>query len=410
MNIKMAMPTLKIVPTLLLCASFLMLLFSLPASNILLILFIGVMVFRYYRDPQFFFSPNRLGWLFILIFFFHVVSFLWTEDTDRYVKFIERNLSWIIFPIVLSDKSQKTIDLELFKKIIFIGLVLFTLINEMAIIIDFFTTTAHEKTVRLFFSRYYQLGNAIRISGIHYPYLSLYCTIAMVFGLSVLKRANNPFWTATGILLLLFYNFQLGSRLFFVINFLLFFYACAIIFFKGNMYLRVFLICFLAGSFWFAKPILAHSYARFVSRLEATFEPRNAPSEFYRPDRWKICLGLIQDNLLLGVGPADIEKELQIKYKENDFKISVLEKYNTHNQYLDYVLRFGVFGGLLLISILALVFVNTYLNKEYDLTVIFLVFAIAMMTENYLSVQRGIVPFCMLSVLFYKKTSKENIT
>ena len=395
--------------TLVLCAALLMLLFSLVASNLFIILYLVLTVWMY-PDPKFFFQQNKLGWLFILVFFFHVVSFLWTEDMYRYVQFIERNLSWVVFPLLLSDKLKRAIDLKLFKKVFFIGLVIFALINELVIVYDFITTTAHEKTVRLFFSRYYQLGNAIRISDIHYPYLSLYNTIAIIFGITIMKMSNRSFWAATGLLLLLFYNFQLGSRVFFVINFLFLFYACIVIFLKGDKYLKVFLICILVGIVWFAKPVLAHSYARFVSRLEATYAPRNAPSEFYRPDRWKICVELIQDNLLLGLGPADVENKLQVKYIENNFKISVSEKYNSHNQYLDYTLRFGIFGGLLLISALGLVCINAYFNKEYDIMAIFLVFAVAMMTENYLSVQRGIVPFCILSVMFYKESFKTKTT
>ncbi|NND10752.1 MAG: O-antigen ligase family protein [Flavobacteriaceae bacterium] len=330
----------------------------------------------------------------------------WTEDMHRYVQFIERNLSWVLFPALLSNKLKESIDLKLFKKVFFIGLVIFALINELIIVYDFITTTVHEKTVRLFFSRYYQLSNSIRISDIHYPYLSLYNTIAIIFGISIIKRKGRSFWIAIGLLLLLFYNFQLGSRVFFVINFIIFFYACVIIFLKGDKYLRIFLLCILAGILWYAKPVLAHSYARFVSRLEATYAPRNSLSEFYRPDRWKICVELIKDNLLIGLGPADVEKSLQAKYIENNFTISVSEKYNSHNQYLDYTLRFGIFGGLLLITTVGLLCINAFLNKEYDMMAIFLVFAIAMMTENYLSVQRGIVPFCMLALLFHNKYVK----
>lgn len=409
MTAKMSLLSYEKTRTLVLCATFLMLLFSLVGSNVFLILFLGLTVWMY-PDPIFFFAPNKLGWLFILVFFFHIISFLWVEDIHRYVKFIERNLSWLIFPLLLSDKLKGAIDLKLFKKVVFIGLVIFALINELILVYDFFTTTVHEKTVRLFFSRYYQLSNAIRISNIHHSYLSLYNIIGLIFGLSIMKKSNRPFLAAVGSLLLLFYNFQLGSRIFFAISSLFFFYACVVVFLKGDKYLKIFLICFVAGLLWFAKPILAHSYARFVSRIEATFATRPTPSELYRPDRWKICAELIQENLLLGLGPADIEKELQIKYRENNFTISVSEKYNSHNQYLDYMLRFGIFGGLLLISTLGLTCINTYLNREYDIMVIFIIFAVAMMTENYLSVQRGIVPFCMLSVMFYKESFKAKTT
>ncbi|MBT8393609.1 MAG: O-antigen ligase family protein [Bacteroidia bacterium] len=391
--------------TLVLCSAFLALLFSLTASSLFIIIFIVLTVWEF-RDPKIYIQQNKLGWLFFLIFIFHLISVFWTEDMHRYVQFIERNLSWVLFPALLSNKLKESIDLKLFKKVFFIGLVIFALINELIIVYDFITTTVHEKTVRLFFSRYYQLSNSIRISDIHYPYLSLYNTIAIIFGISIIKRKGRSFWIAIGLLLLLFYNFQLGSRVFFVINFIIFFYACVIIFLKGDKYLRIFLLCILAGILWYAKPVLAHSYARFVSRLEATYAPRNSLSEFYRPDRWKICVELIKDNLLIGLGPADVEKSLQAKYIENNFTISVSEKYNSHNQYLDYTLRFGIFGGLLLITTVGLLCINAFLNKEYDMMAIFLVFAIAMMTENYLSVQRGIVPFCMLALLFHNKYVK----
>lgn len=409
MTVKMSLLRYERARTLLLCAALLMLLFSLIASNIFLILYLVFTVWIY-PNAKFFFKPNKLGWLFISIFIFHIISFFWTEDTHRYFSFIERNLSWLIFPLILADKVKEKIDLKLFKKVVFIGLVIFALINELAIINDFFTTTAHEKTVRLFFSRYYQLSNAIRISNIHHSYLSLYNIIGLIFGLSFMKNSTRPLLAAVGSLLLLFYNFQLGSRIFFAISLLFFFYACIFLFHRGDKYLKIFLVSIVVGFIWFSKPILSHSYSRFISRIEATFAPRTTPSEFYRPDRWKICFELIQDNPILGLGPADVEKGLQAKYRENDFMISVSEKYNSHNQYLDYALRFGLIGGLLLISILGLLCVNTCLNRNYDIMLVFLVFSIAMITENYLSVQRGIVPFCMLSALFYNESFKTKTT
>nr|WP_299171055.1 O-antigen ligase family protein [uncultured Allomuricauda sp.] len=393
--------------TWLLALALLLLLTSLAASNIGLILFLFVIILRY-PSAKVFFAPSRLGWIFVTVFLFHVISFFWTDQVHRYLPFLERNLSWVLFPLLLSENIKKRIDLDLFKKTIFFGLVFFALINEAFIIFDFVTTDVHEKTVRLFFSRYYQLGNAIRISDIHYPYLSLYNTIGLVFGLSILNRAKRSILATVGILILLFYNFQLGSRVFFVINFLFVFYTCVVIFLDGSKYLRMMLAGVLIAVFWFAKPILAHSYSRFVSRIEATFESRNAPSEFYRPDRWKMSADLIRENLFLGLGPADVENELQIKYLENNFKISVSEKYNTHNQYLDYLLRFGILGGILLISILGIILYNAYVNKNYEAMIIFLVFSIAMITENYLSVQRGIVPFCLLSILLNKQPPKAN--
>ena len=193
-------------------------------------------------------SAEHIRLVFHFDLFFHVISALWTEDMYRYVQFLERNLSWVVFPVLLSDKLRQSIDLKLFKKVFFIGLVIFALINEVAIIYDFITTTAHEKTVRLFFSRYYQLSNSIRISDIHYPYLSLYNTIAIIFGISIMRISNKSFWTATGLFLLLFYNFQLGSRVFFVINFIFFFYACVVIFLNGDKYLKFFLDQYFGGN------------------------------------------------------------------------------------------------------------------------------------------------------------------
>ena len=391
--------------TLLLSFSLLLLTVSLVVSNILLILFVIAIL---WKNPnlKYVFTPNVLGWLFIAVFALHVISIFWTVDLDRYFPFLERNLSWVLFPLVLSDRLRVHVDLSLFKKVVFYGLAAIALLNEGLMLYDFITTDVHEKSVRLFFSRYYQLGNAIRISDIHYPYLSLYNAIGLAFGLSILSKGKHILLVSTGIFLLLLYNFQLGSRVFFILNFIFAFFSFILIFKKATRLFRLVLVSLMLVVLWFAKPMLAHSYARLESRLEATFKPRTAPSEFYRPDRWKLCLELISENLALGVGPADVESELQKKYMANGFKISVTEKYNTHNQYLDYLLRFGVIGGLLLIGILGVIIYTSYLDKNYDVMVIFLIFAIAMITENYLSVQRGIVPFCLLATLFINQTFK----
>jgi O-antigen ligase len=113
----------------------------------------------------------------------------------------------------------------------------------------------------------------------------------------------------------------------------------------------------------------------------------------------------IKENWLLGVGAGGSEEYLNTCYENFDSPLYAENRFNTHNQYFDSWLSYGIFG---LLSLLLLFLSSIYvaIRKKILLGfVLILFFSICVLTENVLSRQVGIVSFSLLNsfLLFIKE-------
>ncbi|MDO4728329.1 MAG: O-antigen ligase family protein [Bacteroidota bacterium] len=112
------------------------------------------------------------------------------------------------------------------------------------------------------------------------------------------------------------------------------------------------------------------------------------------------CSGqIIHENFLFGVNPDKVQQSLNNCYSQytyssyDDFtKIN----YNTHNQYIDFTIKFGVLGGLFLIVVLFCYFRNGHLLYQ---TFVLLI-AFTFLTENIIDRQIGMVTYALFNALF----------
>lgn len=99
----------------------------------------------------------------------------------------------------------------------------------------------------------------------------------------------------------------------------------------------------------------------------------------------------IQSNWLLGFGAGNGQEFLNNCYSKFESVLYLENKFNTHNQYLDYWLNYGIVG---LISLILFLFTSWYKSyqSKFLLGSLFVIFiAILMLTENILSRQDGIL-------------------
>ena len=113
---------------------------------------------------------------------------------------------------------------------------------------------------------------------------------------------------------------------------------------------------------------------------------------------WKSCIDLIKQKPLTGYGSTgEVQKQLNNRYTQE--KIGPLlflmnnrgKVFNPHNQYLEEVLKFGVFMGLIYFC-LGLYFLYVYYKNGNVLGVFFvaIIFGISL-TETILELNKGIV-------------------
>ncbi|HEY1193351.1 O-antigen ligase family protein, partial [Flavobacterium sp.] len=103
---------------------------------------------------------------------------------------------------------------------------------------------------------------------------------------------------------------------------------------------------------------------------------------------------------ILGVGPGNIQKKLNdcysgYTYKNYDDYSS--KDYNSHNQYLDIWLKYGIFGLVLFFVFLFWGIKNMSLSYGIFLFLIMM----SMITENIFDRQVGVVFFTFYNTLFF---------
>lgn len=203
----------------------------------------------------------------------------------------------------------------------------------------------------------------------------------------------------------------------------------AIVFLQGSVYLfsaRMALLCFvvaacfvlfkelksnvlkigiIAGVVALTAGIVAFSpiKERYRNVIEFKAELPNKdmqPHEVnYRYAIYHCTRQVLEKNWLFGVGVDKVQESLNVCYATFDYRgydDFTKNAYNTHNQYADMWLKYGIFGLLGFV-----LFLTYFLIKGSFLHKIFiLIFALALLTENMLNRQIGIVTFTLFNAIF----------
>ena len=109
---------------------------------------------------------------------------------------------------------------------------------------------------------------------------------------------------------------------------------------------------------------------------------------------------LLKDNWLLGVTPGDLQKELNTCYESKNMPFISERNYNTHNEFLNQWLSFGLIGLLLLLFVFAMSFYKA-INTESFLFIGFLVICLlACLSENLFERYHGTMFFSFFYSFF----------
>ncbi|HAT64751.1 MAG TPA: hypothetical protein DCS66_09135 [Flavobacteriaceae bacterium] len=113
-----------------------------------------------------------------------------------------------------------------------------------------------------------------------------------------------------------------------------------------------------------------------------------------RPALWQASLTISKDHLIEGIGRSQVRGALA---KRLDATSDIQNRgYNTHNQYLEFLLSYGAFVFIIFLLVLALPVI-----KKYRTAVLFVTyFGLAMLVESYFSRQAGVVIFSLFYSFF----------
>ena len=252
------------------------------------------------------------------------------------------------------------------------------------------------------FHHHYRIEYA-KFSGVHPTYSGIFIAIALLFlnqlfinswtNLSGLKRLGALLVNLVGVFCLAMVTARtpvlallIGS----VIQF-----GRVLGFKKAVLFIPLSIIILFGGLFF-----LVPSFKQKINEIQLTNvqvpTEENNNSFNIRTGILSCSMEVLKNNWLTGLGAGGSYDALNACYKNLDFETYQNEKFNTHNQYLDYWICFGLLGVGLLVWLLVSTIGFSFNNSFSVGWIIVLVFAITMLTENVLSRYYGVLPFAFL--------------
>lgn len=302
-----------------------------------------------------------------------------TENLSIAFKSIEKSLSFLAFPvlaIISRDKMRSKKQINRLLVIFIISTVCFG-IN--------------------YISFKYLLEKDI----IHRVYIGVYFTLSQVFIIHLIRSINLNRYLIMGLnfLVVILFGFVLlttGKMPILLSLLIVTSYFSFLVYKNGFNLTNILVIGFLIILF-ITLISLTDSFSRLLIFIEK--------GDLTRVRNWNAALKVIKNNIFFGVGTGDVVSELNNFRNVNWFP--AYKSYNCHNQYFEFLAKFGLMGFipfiLGLISLLRLAVINRVGILFMFLFIIMLVFT----TESFLLRQDGIFVFCFFGCLFGSHYNKK---
>src|SRR5690606_25679591 len=131
----------------------------------------------------------------------------------------------------------------------------------------------------------------------------------------------------------------------------------------------------------------------FSYQLEDDIHNKNWNSLNIRLAKWECAWAVIQQQPDLGTSTGCGRKHLDEMYRSKNFQIGYEKSFSTHNQYLHYWVELGIFSFLLFVAFLISGLYYSAKKNNFLLFVLLMLIAICSLTENILTLNKGIVFF-----------------
>lgn len=352
--------------------------------------------------------------LFVLIFFYTI----FLDGSKEAHFYLERTLSLLIFPVgfyfspfKLTNKQLNIIKITFAGSTIFITVLysVFTLINLTKNIgmPGWYPTLDHLLKAHNF---HYHFRNGFEVSsGFHPTYASLYLGLSFIFILNLFINhfkeinKNRVVWTLVSLFLILVLMASLASRTPFIATIL----VCLLLVFlklKKKIYALYGLafVVVLSGVLFTTIPSFSARFSQIsFSNTKLPTNKDNKDSFNLRTGILHCTIELIKENWLVGVGPANVQQQLDNCYMNIAPEAYKDESFNTHNQFLSFWAGMGLLGLLTFLFILFKTSYQGIKNKSVLPLIVCLFFSLCFLTENIMVRQQGIVVVTFFINLFY---------
>ena len=359
---------------------------------------------------------NTPALLLLAIYGLFLISFVYTEDTAKWLWFSTRYMPLLLLPLafgVMPVLSNKQVN-----NILFTFSLLTTVITVGTLIKYFLNYEAYNQAIS-------QSDSLQPVLGIFHIYFGLMMALAIIFCLDIYKKPHfigHPPLRYMALFCIVL-NFIALHILAYRTGLLALYVALLwqVVFFirtKKKYLMGLGLLVLIMGT-----PVIAfYSLESVQRRVENTktdisryveHQDINHYSIAQRFAAWETGLAVFKSHWLLGVGLADVNNEIRRQYNIKDFGLIKENQVGIHNQYLQIAVGLGLVGLLVFLAGLIYPFLkqtwqNDTLTKSFIICI-----AVAMFVENFSQRQLGLnlyVFFYGLLVIMKQKRMPEEKT
>ena len=349
---------------------------------------------------------------FIAYFLVALFSVLYSDNTSRAFKYVNKFLPFILLPFIFSTlpivKKQYHTILHYFASF----MVFLCLFSHTKVLIKLYEN--NDVLFNIFNNKYSYLSLSQDTVGIHSTYYAYFVLIAVIIFLHLLLKAKTAKLKMALVALiayLSFFIFHLSSRLPIVVLFLLFNGAIVYYFFtKKKLKIGVIYLLLLYGLTFFIGYNVRITRYRFQQVFGFTYANGNEFNDgLNKLQQFKAAIES-NNNVLLGNGIGDANDEIYKAYINLGLDTYAERKYNAHNQFIQ------TYGGLGLIGVMVLLAIFGYalfvfIRDRNFLGILFVLSSLLLFqTESMLERHHGIVLFVFLICISFQLQNDKQAT
>lgn len=358
---------------------------------------------------------NFINYLFPVIFILSLFSLVYTCDFGKGIKMIEKILSFSIFflfvPTLALTKEQINKMLNLF---VVGSLIAFFIFLTIACYHVFDTGSMHifnpENLVNENYFFYHRFTIPFDINAV---YFGIYLVFSSCVLLNDFPSKNRNVKIKRSVILVI-----LAIGIYLMQSFaVLFVYFIVFLVFLINLnkkkkinFKRIVLlalIILLPVTIFYQKAKVFNGEV-FEYNIEEDVHSANWNSLNIRLAKWECAIEVFKENnLLFGSGVGCTQEKLDEMYLKKNFTIGIAKRFNTHNQYLHYLVTLGILGFAAYLIFLGAAFYKSIISNNFLLFSIIAIIAICSVTENIFGLNKGIVFFASIYYLVLLKNEKE---
>jgi len=362
----------------------------------ILLLFIAILIAQPFKQTVQNLQNNKLFILFSGSYLIYVAAMIWTENQSFGKRDLEYKLSILFLPILIAALTR--LNRSAFELLIKAFIASFII----AAIVSFFVSYANNS--------FQHIPTYIELSIFMHPtYFSVYLNLAFIFLIKYIgfqsKSSKQQLLIFCLSAFLIAFNLLLNSKIGIILNLLLIliFIIQGLHRFSKKSALLFISLFVIALALIFTQVDAVKS--RFQS-IGSTLSAENIPKDSDESSRlriliWHQVFEILEDQPLLGVGTGDTKDELVKSYKKNGITYAYKNRLNAHNQYLEWLLTFGIIGTLfwLICFIVPILLSIKHANVLYPwfcfiVLVVFLV-------ESFLEREYGVIFFAFFNSLLF---------